>query len=297
MLLAGALMAGVWGCAADDAETTDERVGSEVDAAAGGSRLPAPADLVDATAAQPCDASVAGEEEGTIETVYAVVDGALAGVCFGEPSTVLVSAWLELVSVTPDDDRMLLAYFAGFDGGRDTLAFTTPVDDDYEQFVVAIDLVASAEDPAELRLTMVHEFAHAITQSPDQLDVAADPDACTTYYNGAGCFRPGSYLDGWIDAFWTEQDLREQPADGSADEAAGAERCSIDPRFLGAYAASSPEEDFAESFSAFVFGLDVPEDVQPKIDWFAQVPDLATYRELGRASGLPQPANTFDRCG
>lgn len=257
----------------------------------------APPELVGAVADQPCDVSVVGEDEGPVESVYRVEGGELAGRCFGASDPVLVSAWLELTTIVPPADRVLLALFAGFTGGNDTLAFTTAVDDRYEQFAVAIDLVAAEDDPAELRVTMVHEFAHALTQAQGQLDVTVGPDGCPGYFNGAGCFVAGSYLDRWIDAFWTEQELREQPADGLPNESAGEERCSVDPNFLGAYAASSPEEDFAESFSAFVFDLRVPKEVQPKLDWFARFPALAAYRDRQRAGGLPDPANTFDRCG
>jgi hypothetical protein len=247
---------------------------------------------------QKCVPAVVGEELGSVPSIYAVVDGELADVCFGEPSEVLERAWADLAAVTPAEELEPLALLAGFDGGGDTLAFTAFADTrSVDRFLVAVDLFAAEDYPDELRLTMVHELAHVFTQMPDQLDVFADPELCDTFWNGAGCFYDDSYVGQWIDDYWTEDELFAQPGDGSADEPLGEERCKLDPGYLGAYAASSPEEDFAESFSAFVFDLDVPAGVEPKLDWFEAFPDLAAFRDLQRSSGLPGVPNPFDVCG
>lgn len=253
--------------------------------------------LLDAVAIERCDKSLVGDEGGDVESIYRVVDGQLAGRCFGKPSEVVVDAWSTLAAVTPPQDLRLLAALATFKSDDDTLAFTVPVDDAYTRFVIAFNERTVRAGEQELRLTAVHEYAHVVTLAPDQLDVVSDPDDCNVYWNGGGCFRSGSYIDRWIGQFWTRADLRKQPEDGSTDDRLAEERCELSPRFLGQYAASSPEEDFAESFSAFVFDIDVPDSVQPKIDWFATVPQLAAYRDQRRASGLGQASNEFDRCG
>jgi hypothetical protein len=247
---------------------------------------------------QKCVPAVVGEEFGTVPSIYAIVDGELGEVCFGEPSAVLEEAWAGLAAVTPIEELEPLVLLAGFDGGGDTLAFTAFADArSVDRFLVAVDLVSAEDYPDELVLTMVHELAHVFTQTPDQLDVFADPELCETFWNGAGCFYDDSYVGQWIDDFWTEDELFAQPGDGSADEPLGEERCEVDPGYLGAYAASSPEEDFAETFSAFVFDLDVSSGVEPKMVWFDQFPELVAFRDLQRDSGLPEVPNPFDTCG
>lgn len=245
-----------------------------------------------------CLPEAVGEEFGPVDAIYTVVGGELGEVCFGEPSEVLEEAWQGLANVTPIEQLEPLRLLAGFDGGGDTLAFTAFADSRrVDVFLIAVDLVSAEDYPEETQLTMVHELAHVFTQMPDELDVNADPEQCDTFWNGVGCFYPDSYMGQWIEDFWTEDDLFAQPGDGTADEDLGEERCALDPGYLGSYAASSPEEDFAETFSAFAFDLDVPAGVEPKMIWFEQFPELVEFREMQRASDIPQVPNPFDACG
>lgn len=243
-----------------------------------------------------CDPALVGDDEGPVTSIYAVVDGFLDGLCWGDPDEAVTGAFELLEAATPREQLRDLSYIGGFDGGAATLAFVVPVDDDYTGFVLAIDTVSAVDDPAELRLTVMHEFAHVFTQRNDQLDVSGDPDSCPTLWNGAGCFIPGSYVDDWINRFWSDEELATLPFN-AVDEDAGVERCEVDPGFLGAYAASGPEEDLAETYSAFVFDLDVPEGVQPRIEFFEDYPELAEARTLARESNLGSVPNRFDRCG
>ena len=243
-----------------------------------------------------CDPFLVGDDEGPVTSIYAIEDGFFAGLCWGDPDEAVTGAFELLEAVTVREQLRDLRFIAGFDGGADTLAFLAPVDDDYTGFVMAIDTVSAVDDPASLRLTVLHEFAHVFTQRNDQLDVNGDPDSCSTLWNGAGCFVPGSYLDDWISQFWSEEELRSLPFN-AVDEEAGVERCEIDPGFLGAYAASGPEEDFAETYSAFVFDLDVPEGVQPRMAFFEAYPELVESRALARESNIGSVPNPFDRCG
>lgn len=243
-----------------------------------------------------CDVDLLGEEDGPVTSIYVVEDGRLAGLCFGDPDEAVTGAFELLEAVTRPDQLNDLAYVGGFEAENTTLAFVTPLDDDYSAFVMAIDTISAVDDPGELRLTVLHEFAHVITQRNDQLDLDADPATCPTYWNGVGCFAPGSYVDAWVQEFWPEEELLTLPSDG-VDEEAGEERCAIDPSFLGAYAASDPEEDFAESYSAFIFDLDVPAAVEPRMAFFEQFPELLESRALARDSNVGEVPNNFDVCG
>lgn len=254
----------------------------------------APAD--DRTAPD-CDPYLVGDEDGPVEAIYTVENGALAGLCFGNPNEAVIGAFTVLETVVGPEGLDDLAYIGGYDGGGETVAFVTPVDASYTSFVMAIDMVAADEYPDELGLTLLHEFAHVFTQTGDQLDIDTGRTACSTLWNGAGCFVPGSYLDSWVNEFWTDEELLSLPADGSADQEGGLERCNVDPGFLGVYAGSSPEEDFAETFSAYVFDLEVPEGVEPRMAFFDAYPEFVAFRDAAVASGLAPVPNPFDRCG
>ncbi len=73
---------------------------------------------------------------------------------------------------------------------------------------------------------------------------------------------------------------------------------STDPSYLGPYAASTPEEDFAESFSAYVFGVEAPTpEVREKFDWLADQPGLAEFRARAEAAGQGPLQGSFEGCG
>lgn len=250
-----------------------------------------------------CSRRELGEDEQAVFlTAYRVVDGQLGGVCLGEPDPGLEAIWLDLASIAPVELRRdvdVLSMFDAPDAGSDevTLAFVFPIDDEATRFQMAFNAEASATDADELLLTMAHEFSHVFTGTPDQLDRTIPPEACTTYDNGEGCYRDGSFVLAWIETFWTDQQL----AGVGTDEpvvADGEERCDADPGFLGPYAATTPEEDFAESFSAFVLDVEPATPAQAeRIRWFADDPLLAEMRDRAVDAGLGGVPNSFETCG
>ena len=75
-------------------------------------------------------------------------------------------------------------------------------------------------------------------------------------------------------------------------------RCAEDDGFFGPYAATNPEEDFAEAFSAFVFRVEPETDGQDdRLVWIAAQPGLAEFRDRADAAGMTPLANNFDICG
>lgn len=245
------------------------------------------------------------ENEGLVSAMHFVVGGDVQPACYteaGGDDQRLLDAWGELTSVAPRslyDDVSLLAGFESCDD-CDTLAFVTTLDEASSFFMMAIAVDQGEADPDELRLTMLHELTHVFGQDPrTQLDVTViDADDCDTYFNGNGCFRDGSYLDEWIDAFWPPELLDELPGDGeSLDDDTAFEICSFEGGFTGSYAATSPEEDFAETFSAFVFDVDAPEDLADKYDFLAEYPEFVEMRDNARAAGLAGlTSSSFDFC-
>lgn len=246
-----------------------------------------------------CDEATIGDDGGTLVGAVVVNDGVIEGVCAGELDARLDEAWAELLAIVPSSELGALDVFAGFDDPEsDVQAFVTPLGDEgNDRFGMSVNLATVDTDPDALRLTLAHEMSHVFSQTPDQLEAGVDPVDCPTLHNGNGCFLEGSLILDWIDRFWTDEQLASIPDPTEADEAGGERRCSLDPGFLGSYAASSPEEDFAESFSAFVFGLDVPAEVQPRLDFFAERPEFQAYRDQVLADGRERPENIFDECG
>ena len=249
-----------------------------------------------------CTPEGLGDDE-SVSTVlaYYVVDGDLGAVCFGEDDQTLIEAWEVLAAIVPEDQLQDLAVFAGFESleeGDDlTLAFVSAHDEDGNIFQMSVNVAESEANPDESRLTMIHEFSHIFTQRPSQLDRAEDPETCEIYWNGDGCFYDDSIMNLWIEDFW-EDYLADVDLDEPPTVEDGEQRCSIDQSFFGEYAASTPEEDFAEAFSAYVLQLPpaTPEQ-QEKYDWFESQPGLAEFRSLAIDAGFGPQENTFDVCG
>jgi hypothetical protein len=251
-----------------------------------------------------CSAEGLGDDEtSTFTDAHYVVGGALGAACFGEGNSTLTQAWETLSVIAPSVQLADLGLFGAFDGheGGDevTLAFVNTLDDDGTLFQMSINLESYEEDPNEALLTMAHEFSHVFTALPSQIDRSAESaDNCTTFDNGDGCYLPDSLMALWVALFWGVGLVDEIDPSAEPSDSAGEDRCSINSGFLGAYAASSPEEDFAESFSAYVFQLDAGTDaVQAKLDWMNDQPGLAEFRDRAVAAGIGPLENNFDPCG
>ena len=243
-----------------------------------------------------------GDEEFVFISAFRVVDGTLAGRCFGLDDPTIGSAWESLATIAPAEQLGDLALFAGFeadgDNAAETLAFVIPLDADGNSFQMSVNITEAAVDPDELLLTLAHEFTHVFTSTAAQLDRSdGSVAACSTYFNGEGCYTDGSLILAWIDEFWDDELLGTvDPLADSVDDAAA--RCTIDDGFFGPYAATNPEEDFAEAFSAFVFRLEPETDGQAdRLDWIAEQPGLAEFRDRADAAGMTPLVNDFELCG
>ncbi|MCB0991586.1 MAG: hypothetical protein KDB16_11440 [Acidimicrobiales bacterium] len=249
-----------------------------------------------------CETELGDDAEFYWLGAYRVVDGELGELCFGQDDQTLVDAWEALSAMSPKGQLTDLGLFAGFEspdaGDEVTLAFVNALDDDGNQFQMSINLPVADEDPDELLLTMAHEFTHVFTSTVTQMDRSAEAEFdCDTYYNGEACYYEDSLMWAWIDEFWGELAAEVDPfADASAAD--GEDRCEREPQFLGAYAASTPEEDFAESFAAYVFDVPAPTDeVQAKLDWIDAQPGLSEFRDRAIDAGMGPLVGNFDICG
>ena len=243
-----------------------------------------------------------GDEEFVFIAAFRVVDGSLADRCFGVDDPTIGSAWELLTTIAPAAQLGDLALFAGFepdgDNAAETLAFVNALDTDGNSFQMSVNVAEAAVDPDELLLTLAHEFTHVFTSTAAQLDRSDEGvAACATYVTGEGCYVEDSLVLAWIEEFWDDELLDTvDPLADSVDDAVA--RCAIDDGFFGPYAATSPEEDFAEAFSAFVFRLEPVTDGQAdRLDWIAEQPGLAEFRDRADAAGMTPLANNFELCG
>jgi len=245
-----------------------------------------------------CDSETIGEDDGTLVAALSVAEGVVEGLCAGEPDARLDAAWSELVDIVPRDRLDAVSVFGAFDDAdSDVLAFVAMLGDTNERFGIVVNVAAIDVDPDEFRLTLAHEVSHVFTQTPDQLDVTVDEADCPTLYNGNGCFLDGALVLEWIDRFWSDEQLGSIPDLAEGDEDGADRRCELDAGFPGPYSASSPEEDLAESFSAYVFDLEVPAAVAPRVDFFAVRAEFDDIREHALSSGQAPPVSSADPCG
>lgn len=253
------------------------------------------------------DIDCSDEGLGSDDTVFfavahVVVDGNLGALCFGESGPTLIRSWETLAAITPPDQLRDLGLFGGFEAddetGGTTLAFVNTLDDAGTLFQMSINLEEAENYPDELMLTMAHEFSHVFTATSPQIDRFAEPRDCNTYYNGEGCYTANSVLAEWVRLFWGNGLIGQIDPDQEATVDSGEQRCAVNPSFFGAYAASNPEEDFAEAFSAYVFDVPAATDEQEeKLAWIHTQPGLVEFRDRAIAANLGPLDNNFDPCG
>ncbi len=243
-------------------------------------------------------------EDGEIRylTARLVVEGQLGAVCLGEDDPALQQLWDTLATMAPAplrEELAALALFEPTEPGEDvTLAFVAILDDEGEMFQMAFNADEVAAGGDELLLTIAHEFSHVFTATTDQIDRVVAPQDCETYDNGEGCYLADSIMLGWIEAFWSDDQLAGVDQSSEPLVADGEDRCARDPGFFGPYGATTPEEDFGESFSAFVLGVDPLTEAQAeRLVWFEEHTVLREVRDRARAAGLGPLEHSFEECG
>jgi len=283
-------------CTATEGDLVDSDTGALTDTSS----------LTDAAAPSDVDCSqeaLSGVDDQYVFTsAYLVDDGQLGELCFGDDDQTILDAWDALTAITPSGQLGDLTLFGGFepngDEAAETMAFVNVVDVDGNSFQMSINTIEAIADPDELLLTLAHEFTHVFTATPMQLDRTDEAiDDCPTYFNGEGCYVDDSLMLAWIDAFWEPEVLAGVDVEVESSDDAD-QRCGNDDGFFGSYAATSPEEDFAEAFSAFVFRLDpVTGGQAERLAWIEEQPGLAEFRDRADGAEMTPLANNFDVCG
>jgi len=190
---------------------------------------------------------------------YHVQDGRLSYLVNGTADQCHARVWSVLAAVYPRDVMRSISTFVVYERGdsesTDALGYVDPDDGTRTGWELGLSLVGlSDQDLADL---LTHELGHLLTLNGKQVFAASDGDRCDTYVTDGDCTRPGSLLDDYVDRTWGRALMVQYERLEDADEGPRYERAlrTFHSRnrehFVSAYAATAPEEDFAETFSAW----------------------------------------------
>lgn len=187
--------------------------------------------------------------------------------------------WDKVRSLLPEGSLDAFTRFTIFtDGAADILAYVAPANDEGTQWELAVD-PEDAGDPVEFPETVYHEYGHYLTLNDKQVTYGA-PQRYDCYGETDLVSNPDSYLNTFYQRFWQDY-LDDRLADPDSDSFYL--RHADD--FITSYAATSPSEDIAESFSFFVL-YDKPEGTsvwEQKQSFFYAYPELVAFRDQARA--------------
>jgi hypothetical protein len=210
--------------------------------------------------------------------------------------------WDFVTRLVPLDYRRQVVFFViTTDGTYGTLGAVEQTDHP-ETWSLYLDIL-DAENFPDLATTLIHEIAHLLTLNTNQVvtdwDVFNDPwneevyargdAACDTYFVAEGCSYPDSYLNRFFERYWQEiypewqvinQEEDEQTLENLLYEFYG----RYPDQFVSDYAATSPQEDIAESFLYFVLApAPAGETIaEQKILFFYEFPELTALRDTMR---------------
>lgn len=160
------------------------------------------------------------------------------------------------------------------DGAQATLASVEPVRADLSTWRLIIDVGDAYTSSGVLRDTdltrsLVHEVGHIVSLNNLQVEYSPQllmagsqaqyeqafteqAEICNPrYFAEEGCARTNSYLNNFVDKFWTSERIAQNRAIHSDNDIESFYN-QYKSEFNTPYSATNPEEDFAESWTAFV---------------------------------------------
>lgn len=207
--------------------------------------------------------------------------------------------WDYFAAIIPADQRSeLIYYIVSTDGRGGMLASVEQFAGQPDAWALVVDPV-DAGKPRDLTFTLLHEFGHLLTlnssqvkpdetvlQNPNDLQVYSQEAAsCPRYFASGGCSLPNSYIDQFFNLFWTKiyQDwsavnaVKDQPNYLSL---LGRFYRNHSTQFVTPYASTSPEEDMAETWAAFVLNPMPADDsiAHRKVLFYYSFPELVDLR-------------------
>jgi hypothetical protein len=188
-------------------------------------------------------------------------------------------------TVIPRDQYHLVKYFlVNTDGKDEVLAYVSQENEESNKWRMVLDCNDAFDENGkyiqEYDETIVHEFGHLLSLNENQMQEMVTG----TYENEDGILAEKSYLNEFFQEFWVDvyeehQELVD-PEDQSGDSAYAFYEKHQD-WFVSDYAATNPEEDFAETFRVFIC-KEKPSGEQKqdqKVLWMYEQKELVTMRE------------------
>jgi|GEM_PF-338241 len=213
--------------------------------------------------------------------------------------------WDYFTAIIPADQRQIVNQYIVFTDGREEILAAVE-QDDYDPALWSLDVdVLDASDTKALGATLLHEFGHLLTLNTSQVvtdtNVYDNPDdqqaydqaaaACPQYFVAEGCSLPDSYINRFYERFWPDIYAQWEQINAIEDDETRDNhlydfyRAHRD-QFVTDYAATSPEEDIAESWMFFILAPKPAGDTiaEQKILFFYDWPELAQLRDeiIGR---------------
>lgn len=164
-----------------------------------------------------------------------------------------------------------------FDGFVETVP---PYRDDTWRFGISESMFNFRAESNVTNELFVHEFAHIISYEGIVGVVEPGTVRCHEYYDDFGCPPESSYLTEFSNIFWSDKILDEFLEEGGSMWSTR----ELKDDFVTDYAATSPAEDFSESFTDFVLE-DYPSGSKlkdEKVRFFYEYDKLVNIREAIR---------------
>lgn len=207
--------------------------------------------------------------------------------------------WDYFAALIPAEQRSFVTEFSAMSDGQSHILAGVSRTDDFNMWGLRVD-VLDASDHYDLTYTLMHEFGHLLTLKSSQ--VAADklvilnPENekfyeravadCPQYFAGDGCSTPGSYINEFFQRYWKGLYEEWQAIDKTKEDATYAGSLhdfyeTYADQFVTEYAATSPEEDIAETWAFFILAPkpDGQSIADEKILFFYEYPELVQLRQ------------------
>ncbi len=242
-----------------------------------------------------------------ITGIYRLRDGAIRELCYGLRDENVEEAWARLAELADPAHQSPIALLAVYEGdGAGVVAYAGPSSGNGGSYAgdlwfIAAQDTATRINPVEADLTMSHELSHVFTQLDDQIDFDSfNRNGCDGRFPAFNwCFQSESFMNQWVSNFWSAQELAVYEANHDYDPSndVDSETLCVDGHdFAGTYATTSPYEDFAEAFSAYVHGVNLP-NLEAKFAYFDSQPILEGYRDRAAETDRFNYPDTFGSCG
>ena len=167
------------------------------------------------------------------------------------------SLWKVVRTVLPDDDLRMIHEFMAFEADTSRSTFISGVvAPSYTRQTFRLSLsVNGIVDRREIAFLVAHEGAHVLSLNNRQVAQSAGEPSCEREVTPYVCARRPSLLDSWVGATWSKKLTKEYNAKvtkAKPKKRQAAIEAFYDRHrssFVTEYAATSPTEDFAESFA------------------------------------------------